>query len=183
MNGTREPERLILDGQQRLTSLFLALASGKAVDTRDARNNRINRWYYVDIANALDPFADREEAIIGVPEDRVVRNFRGEPVLDLSTPDKEYNANHFPLSAVFNCAEWRRRHNKSYQYDPDKVEQFDSFDSLFIKAFAQYQVPTILLRKETPKEAVCQVFEKVNTGGVPLTGRLSALGGARGCGV
>lgn len=33
----------------------------------------------------------------------------------------------------------------------------------------QYQVPLILLRKETPKEAVCQVFEKVNTGGVSLT--------------
>ncbi len=27
----------------------------------------------------------------------------------------------------------------------------------------------ILLRKQTPKEAVCQVFEKVNTGGVALT--------------
>jgi hypothetical protein len=38
-----------------------------------------------------------------------------------------------------------------------------------IQPFQQYQVPLILLRKETPKEAVCQVFEKVNTGGVALT--------------
>jgi hypothetical protein len=30
-------------------------------------------------------------------------------------------------------------------------------------------VPVIHLLKETPKEAVCQVFEKVNTGGVALT--------------
>jgi len=38
-----------------------------------------------------------------------------------------------------------------------------------IKRFEQYQVPAIVLVKETPKEAVCQVFEKVNTGGVSLT--------------
>ena len=29
-------------------------------------------------------------------------------------------------------------------------------------------MPVIHLEKETPKEAVCTVFEKVNTGGVPL---------------
>lgn len=33
----------------------------------------------------------------------------------------------------------------------------------------QYKIPVILLSKETPKEAVCQVFENVNTGGVSLT--------------
>ena len=38
-----------------------------------------------------------------------------------------------------------------------------------IKRFEQYQVPVIELKKETPKEAVCLVFERVNTGGVPLT--------------
>ncbi len=29
-------------------------------------------------------------------------------------------------------------------------------------------MPVIVLKKSTPKEAVCTVFEKVNTGGVPL---------------
>ena len=33
----------------------------------------------------------------------------------------------------------------------------------------QYKIPVISLGKDTPKEAVCQVFENVNTGGVPLT--------------
>lgn len=35
--------------------------------------------------------------------------------------------------------------------------------------FQQYKVPVIRLTKETPKEAVCQVFEAVNTGGVSLS--------------
>ena len=29
-------------------------------------------------------------------------------------------------------------------------------------------VPVIIMKKENPKEAICQVFEKVNTGGVSL---------------
>ena len=33
----------------------------------------------------------------------------------------------------------------------------------------QYKIPVITLEKDTPKEAVCQVFENVNQGGVSLT--------------
>jgi hypothetical protein len=35
--------------------------------------------------------------------------------------------------------------------------------------FQNYQIPVIMLRKQTPKEAVCQVFEDDNTVGVSLT--------------
>lgn len=35
--------------------------------------------------------------------------------------------------------------------------------------FLQYKVPTIELKRQTPKNAVCQVCEKVNTGGVTPT--------------
>ncbi len=37
-----------------------------------------------------------------------------------------------------------------------------------LNAFRNYQLPVIQLGKATSKEAVCLVFEKVNTGGVPL---------------
>jgi len=37
-----------------------------------------------------------------------------------------------------------------------------------LKNFVAYTVPVIILKKETPKEAVCTVFEKVNTGGIVL---------------
>jgi hypothetical protein len=37
-----------------------------------------------------------------------------------------------------------------------------------VRRIQQYQIPLIVLKKETPKAAVCQVFEKVNTGGVAL---------------
>jgi uncharacterized protein with ParB-like and HNH nuclease domain len=42
------PEQLLLDGQQRITSLFQALFSGELVATKDAREKKIARWYYLE---------------------------------------------------------------------------------------------------------------------------------------
>jgi hypothetical protein len=170
----REPERLILDGQQRLTSLFQALAMGQPVLTRDARDKPIKRWYYLDIRKALDPEADREECIVGVPEDRVFRNFRGEVTegRDYSTTEKERAAELLPLPLVFDTAGLTNWMMKYLQADPSQTQarmaRWNALVQEVVQRYQQYQVPLILLRKETPKEAVCQVFEKVNTGGVSL---------------
>lgn len=164
-----EPERLILDGQQRLTSLFQSLFADKPVETRDARGKSIRRWYYIDMEKALNLDGDREETIIGLPEDKIVRNFRGEVVADYSRTELEYKAGLFPLCKISDYADWRAGHNEFWDYEKEKIKLFDHFEREILKRFEQYQVPPILLRKETPKEAICQVFEKVNTGGVSLT--------------
>jgi|SRR5579863_572891 len=163
------PERFVLDGQQRLTSLFQSLCLDKPVATYDMRGKSIQRWYYLDMMKALDPRCDREDAILGFSEDRKVRNFRGEPIADYSTREAEFQHCIFPINEIFNCAEWRRGFNKFWHFDEEKIQLFDEFDEQIIKRFEQYHVPIIKLLKETPKEAVCQVFEKVNTGGVSLT--------------
>jgi len=163
------PDRLILDGQQRLTSLYLATLYGKVVATQDARKKYIKRWYYIDMQKALSVNVDRDDAIISLPEDRLVRNFRSEVIADYSTPDHEYAAGLFPFAHMFSSAEWRRGFNRYWQHDAAKSELFDAFEEMVIKRFEQYQMPLILLRRPTPKDAVCQVFEKVNTGGVSLS--------------
>ncbi|HVH04326.1 MAG TPA: DUF262 domain-containing protein [Amaricoccus sp.] len=61
------PRSLVLDGQQRLTSLYQVTLRNCVVDTITPRKKRVKRWFYIDIARALDPAVDREEAIIGVP--------------------------------------------------------------------------------------------------------------------
>ncbi len=43
------------------------------------------------------------------------------------------------------------------------------FRKSVLNVFREYQVPIIELKKENTKEAVCLVFEKVNTGGVSLS--------------
>lgn len=169
LNNEIEPERFILDGQQRLTSLYQTLMLNKVVKTRDIRKKEISRWYYIDINRALDPTIDREEAILSIPEDKKIRNFRNEVLKDYSTPENEYKEMVFPISKVFNCSEWRIGFYKSWGYDQEKIRRFDEFETKVIKRFEQYLIPVIRLLKGTPKIAVCQVFEKVNTGGVPLS--------------
>jgi hypothetical protein len=169
----QKPEQLILDGQQRITSLFQVLLSGKPVITKAARSKEIHRWYYIDINKALDPNGDREEAIINVPEDQIVRNFRGDILADYSTIEKECAAEVFPLQLVFDTLGQNSWMQKYLQLDPANIQnrltRWSNFVQEVIQPYQQYQMPIILLAKETPREAVCQVFEKVNTGGVFLT--------------
>lgn len=65
------PSELILDGQQRLTSIFNALYSDKPVHTKTDKGKEIDRYYYIDIEKALDPTADNEDVIISVPATRI----------------------------------------------------------------------------------------------------------------
>ncbi len=167
-----QPERLILDGQQRLTSLFLALYSGKPVITRDIKKKTIKRWYYLDIAKSLSPNGDRDDAIVGLGEDRLVRNFRGEVTADYSTIQAECAAGLLPLTLIYDVAGLTSWQMNYLQADPEKMaerlQRWNALVQAVLQQMQQYQIPIIQLRKETPKEAVCQVFEKVNTGGVTL---------------
>lgn len=166
---TVPPETLILDGQQRLTSLYQALISQTAVETKDAKNKPIRRWYYIDMKKAVEAEADREDALLSVPEDKRTKSFGGEVTLDVTTALHEYAADLFPVNRIFGSAEWRQAYSEHWNFDREKMRLFNDFERDVIKRFEQYQIPVIELKKETPKEAVCLVFERVNTGGVALT--------------
>ena len=56
-----------------MTSLYQVTLRGKVVETVTPKKKKVKRWFYIDIRKALDPSVDREEAIIGVPEDEIVR--------------------------------------------------------------------------------------------------------------
>ena len=167
------PEELVLDGQQRLTSIYSSLYSDKPVHTRTDKGKDIQRFYYIDIEKALDPSVDRVDAIISVPETKIVTSNFGRTVeLDLSTQTKEFDNKMFPLNVILDNLKaqyWQNAYYAHYQYDPNIIQEFIKFNSMLIMPTMQYKIPVIRLEKETPKEAVCQVFENVNTGGVSLT--------------
>lgn len=168
-----EPSELILDGQQRLTSLYNALYSSNPVHTQTDKGAKIERYYYLSIEKSLDSKADDDEVVISVPKNRMITtNFGREILLDLSSKDKEFKGKMFPLNIILNTVEfsnWQNQYYAYYNYDQEVVKQFITFFSKIIIPTQQYQIPVITLDKDTPKEAVCQVFENVNTGGVSLT--------------
>ena len=165
------PQALLLDGQQRMTSLYQVTLRGKVVETVTPKNKKVRRWFYIDIRKALDPSVDREEAIVGVPEDRFERSDFGRKVeRDLSTPQSEYAALMYPVSHVFDWDRWQDGFDEHWAGDLHKEvrEEFRAFKRQILENFKYYRVPVITLDRSTSKEAVCVVFEKVNTGGKAL---------------
>ena len=165
------PQSLLLDGQQRMTSLYQVTLRGKVVDTVTPNNKKVKRWFYIDIRKALDPSADREDAIVGVPEDRIIRtDFGRKMVLDISSPEKEYASLMYPVSKVFEWDKWQDGFDKEWHGEKNEAtrEEFRAFKRQVLETFKYYRVPVIILDRSTSKEAVCVVFEKVNTGGKAL---------------
>ena len=169
------PDFLVLDGQQRLTTLFQVFMSKKAVETRldTNKDKTVFRYYYLNIRKCLDSDADRLEAIISISDKKQSFSNIGRSVeLDLTTPEKEYENLMFPLNIVFSPNEiddWRFNMEEYYHNDTDYRYLFRDFHQKILRTVQDYQMPIIQLTKDTPKEAVCQIFENVNTGGVPLT--------------
>ena len=167
------PNDLVLDGQQRLTSAYSALYGEGAVRTRTDKGKEIYRYYYISIEQALDADADRLDAIISVPEAKQLTSDFGRKVeLDLTTPNKEYAAKMFPLNIILDPAktfQWEQAYLAHYGHEANISKEYSDFKSRIVMPAFQYKIPVITLEKDTPKEAVCQVFENVNQGGVSLT--------------
>lgn len=165
-----KPRELLLDGQQRMTSLYQAMFASTPIRTRTPKGTEIERYYYLDIQKTVAGGSDVEDAIVGVPADRIVRtNFGRDVVLDLSTPLSEYEHDLFPLNRVFDPTDWQFGW---LEYWKDRKRDCFEIQKLFFKGVIEriqhYKMPIIRLDKENSREAICLVFEKVNVGGKKL---------------
>ncbi len=172
------PSNLVLDGQQRITSILNAMYLKKPVNTQTEQNKKIKRFYYFDINEIIKEHIDWDNAVISVNENKQrTSNFGKNIELDLSTTELECKQKFIPANIIFDemaFSKWRNEY-QNYYMTTDKDNLMKHFSIL--QAFEQkvrynilyYRIPVITLNKNTPKEAVCQVFENVNTGGVALT--------------
>jgi hypothetical protein len=163
------PARLLLDGQQRITSLFQSFRRDRPVETEDSRKVAVRRWYYIDIEAAVRRGVDREDAILSVPEDRLLRRDRWRRELDLRDEAREWAAGCFPLNLAFDTLgtfQWMQKYLEAFGETGTNL--WPQFADLVLKNITAFSVPMIELEPDTPKDAVCSVFERVNTGGVPL---------------
>lgn len=153
---------LLLDGQQRLTSLTQALSGDGVVHTKDVRGKLLNRRYLIHMETALSDLSRVDEAVVSVPADGVIRsNFGKDVELDLSDDDKQRAQGYFPLHLLYGDY-------MSWSWELEDRALGKAFHETFIKPAATYDIPAIVLDEDTDKAAVATVFEKVNTGGLPL---------------
>ena len=99
---------------------------------------------------------EREEAIVGVPEDRIIRTaFGREVVLDVSSTEREYELLMYPISQVFDWDKWQDGFDKHWRGDlhENVRDEFRAFKKQILENFKYYRVPVISLDRSTSKEA------------------------------
>ena len=148
---TVEPLELVLDGQQRLTSLYQALFG---VGTSR---------FFLDIG-ALISGGDINDA---------VRVFSAERAAALQSLDAQADALMMPVAAVrgSGASDWR---DEVVDHRDDEDHRrlraiLKEVEQTFIKPLADYSFPVTVLPHSTELEAVCTIFETLNRTGKPLT--------------
>lgn len=168
------PEYLVLDGQQRLTTLYQVFMGKNAVETclEKNKNTTIYRYYYLDIIKALDETEDREEAIVSVSDKKIKTSEIGKVIdLDLRTREDEFKNMMFPLNIMFSdeCFDWLDDMVDYHEEERAKYRDIKrAFRSQIVDPIKSYKLPAITVLKSTSQSSVCQIFENVNRGGVPL---------------
>ncbi len=90
-NPVQEPDTFLLDGQQRLSSLYQALKFKGPVDTHNSARRKVEQWYYVDMVDALKTSPDYDKMIFSVLKNKQRTSNIGRTIeLDLSKPELEY---------------------------------------------------------------------------------------------
>lgn len=172
--AAKEPELLLLDGQQRMTSMFQALTGDGIVETEDSRHHKLTRRYFIDVEKALGDARSQDEAVRSLPADGMIKeNFNRDIVFDVSSAEKQQHEGLMPMSVLFDQSAtmpWLFGYMQSSRSDEttNRTEVMQAFTTRVLNPIQQYKIPAIQLKKNIGKDAVATVFEKVNTGGLPL---------------
>ncbi|ROQ97828.1 hypothetical protein EDE04_4339 [Streptomyces sp. 2132.2] len=159
--SNNQPSVLVLDGQQRLTSLYQALTG-----SGDER-------YFIKVDEFVDvhsqsvrevPDVDFEKAIFSMPA--VAKNGRRSQQL---TPS------HLPISEVHKFDDWLDDYADATGDDPQVPLTARQAKSLYremrdkyISPLKTYGLPVLTLPSSTSMDAVCTIFETLNRTGKPL---------------
>lgn len=167
-NRDPRPELLILDGQQRLSSLIYALTAPDL----SLKDSSQRRWYFVDLDLLLS-----ESDSDGIVFDRARRELRG-----LDTPETQYEKRILPCTALLTQQAfyaWRDGFEDWLsQNAPGDLSRYRSewrggWTSA-AAAFQTFEAPLVELPRvdDSDKDSigrVCAIFEKLNSTGVDLS--------------
>jgi hypothetical protein len=162
------PELLVLDGQQRLSSLLYALTAPDL----SLKDSSQRRWFFVNLDVLLSE-PDSDEVVF----DRARRELRG-----LDTAEAQYEQRMLPCTALVSQQafyRWRDGYEDWLRTNlPEQVERYrsdwrDGWTSA-VTSFQTFEAPLVELPRvdDSDSEAigrVCAIFEKLNSTGVDLS--------------
>lgn len=157
------PTDIILDGQQRITSLYYPVAAPDEAFT-DVKSIR----FFVDLGALLDPSANASDIVVSYPIELAER--RGYLKREIQFLKKL-----FPLSA-FNRRDYSIWLNEFKDYLKENEEYSEEESNEYYKkilyildhVWFQFKIPVVQLPRSMNLDSVAEIFEKINSRGTQL---------------
>ncbi len=165
-----QPGLLLLDGQQRLSSLYLSMQGDGRIEVLDFRGRRIFRRFFVDVRAAVADDPMPAEAVFAVDDDGVVRSHFG-PAIEGGVGDRQTMVDNFivPVSALL----WEEGNDLLFDMaattdDPAIRHDVKEFHRRILRPLAAYDIPMTRLDRGTSQIGVGQIFAQANSSGVSM---------------
>ncbi|MGW5075799.1 GmrSD restriction endonuclease domain-containing protein [Rhodococcus sp. NPDC004095] len=160
LNG-HTPDELVLDGQQRLTSLYRALTG--STDER----------YFARLTDFIGSDGDVLEVHeINFDSALACYDLSGNLKFDPTSRDYQFENHLFPLEDISKFDEWLDDYARRNETDADPESQIKrrmrALRDSYLVPLRSYGFPVVTLPATTPLEAVCNIFETLNRTGKPL---------------
>ncbi|MFK0104850.1 DUF262 domain-containing protein [Streptomyces sp. NPDC091217] len=164
VDGTdRRPNRLVLDGQQRLTSIYQALTGVG------------DHKFFIRVW----PFIDREKGCLrsldDVELDDAIFAYDSRARSRFNPNDTDWQIENatFPVSEYDRLRPWFKKLARNVEADSqaadDLEELLNQFRDRYLQPLESYSFPVVDLPASTPLVAVCNIFETLNRTGKELT--------------
>lgn len=161
-NG-HSPAYLVLDGQQRLTSLYQAFFGC----------GEYRYYLHIDSFTIGQDLADGEV----IRYEKANKKVNGKTFHECLESDFSYQANNrlMPLSVIFgpqkNFHKWNNKVLREVPADEreDFEKTLDCIDAEFVSKIDKYHFPVVSLSSDTSIASLCTIFETLNRRGVKLT--------------
>ena len=165
--GSVEPGLLLLDGQQRLTSLYHAFKREGVIPTVDYRGESIQRRFYVDVRAAVASDPMPVEAVFAVDTEGRVRSHFG-PEIEGGITSREDMLRHgvIPVSLLM----WKQANDLLVDMAANEElrEPVKLFQNEVLRWLPAYDVPVIRVDRSTSRVGVGQIFAHANSAGVQM---------------
>lgn len=149
-------EYLVLDGQQRLTSCYCAFY------------NLGNKSYFLDYRKLME--YDKGNVVEELEFEELIVDKR-----HMDFPDQMLDKGLMPLSYIKDAKAMRellKPYKDSIRKNEEKEDVYDFLDGRlgdYVDTIFEYEFPVVILPKEMTLDAVCKVFQTINSTGLKLS--------------
>lgn len=163
------PGMLLLDGQQRLTSLYHCFRGSGEVETTDFRSKKITRSFFVDVRSAVRGDLLPDEAVFAVNQAGLVRSHFG-PDIEGNLHERHQQVANLclPVAALLGEEGPALLFDMAAQVGEGDRELLAAFQHRVMAPLNGYHTPIIRLARHTARAGVGSIFAQANAAGLQM---------------